>query len=97
MLSGCALFSSPAEEFQPTSCANVDKRVKIVYEDDDLVIVNKPAGIISVTNQNRKEESMLDLLRIKSACVSPDKKPKWYYKVHRLDRNTQGLMIFAKK
>lgn len=95
-LSGCALFSSPAEEFQPTSCANIDKRVKIVYEDDDLLIVNKPAGIISVTNQNRKEESMLDLLRIKSACVSPDKKPKWYYKVHRLDRNTQGLMIFAK-
>ncbi len=95
-LFGCALFQPEKNEPYRTSCENIDKRVKIVYEDENLIIVNKPAGVLSVSNRGRKEEAMLNLLRTKSACMSANKKPKWFYIVHRLDRNTQGLLIFAK-
>lgn len=59
----------------------------IVYEDENVLIVNKPAGI-SVTDDSNNEKSLTDLL-------SNDLQLK-VYPCHRLDRNTLGLVVFAK-
>src|SRR5690606_2108976 len=60
----------------------------IVYQDDDLLVINKPAGLIvqlSHTHQQPTIESML-----------PDR-PELDRRglVHRLDRDTSGLMVIA--
>lgn len=57
----------------------------IYYEDDDVLVAFKPRQIETVSE---KDESFLDLL-IKSQKTD-------LYAVHRLDRNTEGLVVFAK-
>ena len=56
----------------------------IVYEDDNILIVNKRAGIEVVSENDR---NLLDILKIQYNEL---------YAVHRIDRNTEGLVIFAK-
>lgn len=59
----------------------------IVYEDENILIVNKPAGI-SVTEDSNNEQSLTALL---SSNLNIQ-----VYPSHRLDRNTLGLVLFAK-
>lgn len=59
----------------------------IVYEDNNVLIVNKPAGI-SITEDSNQELSLTNLL-----CNNLNYE---IYPCHRLDRNTLGLVLFAK-
>lgn len=59
------------------------KDYKIVYEDDSILIIDKPSGL-EVTGEN----SLTSLVNSKSS--------KTIYPCHRLDRNTTGLVLFAK-
>lgn len=69
-------------------------RIQLVYEDDDIIVINKGYGLLSVGTQNhRKEETAYDILRDYVKRQSPANK---LYVVHRLDRDTSGLMMFAK-
>ena len=63
--------------------------LEIVYEDDNILVINKPAGIEVVSN-NKEEITITKLLLEKYSSLdfpSP---------CHRLDRNTYGLVLFAK-
>ena len=55
----------------------------IVFEDSNIIIVNKPSGL-EVTGENSLEESLSSSLKFK------------VFPCHRLDRNTKGLVLFAK-
>ncbi|MCM1369068.1 MAG: RluA family pseudouridine synthase [Candidatus Amulumruptor caecigallinarius] len=69
-------------------------RIKLVYEDDDVIVINKGYGILSVgTPMRKKETSAYDILKDYVKSVNPANK---LYIVHRLDRETSGLMMFAK-
>ena len=69
-------------------------RLSIVYEDDDIIVVNKSYGLLSVgTGAQRKEETAYGILRDYVKSVDPANK---IFVVHRLDRGTSGLMMFAK-
>ena len=69
-------------------------RVKLVYEDDDVIVINKGYGILSVrTNPMKREECAYDIVRDYIKDVNPRNR---FYVVHRLDRDTSGLMMFAK-
>ncbi len=57
-----------------------------IYEDDDIWVLNKPAGLLSVDGRVLKVSLQSRLLR-----VNPDIKL-----IHRLDMDTSGLIIFAK-
>ena len=63
-----------------------DKPVKIVFENEDLLVAFKPRNIETIS-----EESNDDLLNKLMTELS-----KELFAVHRLDRNTEGLVIFAK-
>ena len=69
-------------------------RIEIVYEDDDVIVINKGYGLLSVAAQNaKKEANAYDIIRNYIKEVNPHNK---LFIVHRLDRDTSGLMMFAK-
>ncbi len=69
-------------------------KIEIIYQDNDLLVVNKPAGI-SVFDDNQ-EETLINLLirslpELKSVGIQPR-----YGVIHRLDKETSGLLLIAK-
>lgn len=69
-------------------------RIELVYEDEHILVINKGYGILSVrTPVHKNEESVYDIMR--EYVKNVDSRQKLYV-VHRLDRDTSGLMMFAK-
>ncbi len=69
-------------------------RIEVVFEDLDLAIVEKASGIISYPTGDSREESVIQLIRrYWKAVRKPDQN---LYLLHRLDKDTSGLMVFAK-
>lgn len=59
----------------------------IVFEDEDLVALNKPPGLLSIPDREGKDVSLKELLQDAYPAI---------FTIHRLDRETSGLIIFAK-
>ena len=59
----------------------------IIFENEDFVAVNKPAGLLSIPASDGKDLSLKDLLKTKYDSI---------FTVHRLDYETSGAIIFAK-
>lgn len=68
-----------------------DPRLHVLYEDDYLIAVDKPAGILSIRDDS-KEETMYQIV---SRYVK-QKEHKKIFVLHRLDKETSGILIFAK-
>ncbi len=62
--------------------------IKVIYDDDSLVVIQKPAGLLSVSTDFESEFTAFSALKKYYAH-------KNVQVVHRLDRDTSGLMIFA--
>ncbi len=56
--------------------------IPVVYEDDWLLVADKPAGLLSVPTPKKEHRTLTDILGL--------------YPCHRLDRETSGLIIYAK-
>lgn len=70
-----------------------NRRLKIVYEDDDIIVVNKGYGLLSMGNDKVKDGTAYTILKEYLKWQDPRNK---LFIVHRLDRDTSGLMVFAK-
>lgn len=70
-----------------------NRRMKLVYEDDDIIVVNKGYGLLSMGNDKIKEGTAYSILRDYLKTKDPRNK---LFIVHRLDQHTSGLMVFAK-
>lgn len=69
-------------------------KLKIVYEDDDLIVVNKQPGLLTVAaTPGSSETTAFSILR---AYVKKQDARAGIYVVHRLDRETSGLLVFAR-
>lgn len=69
-------------------------KLSLVYEDDYLLVVNKKQGLLTVpTNPDSAETTALSILK---AYVRRQHTRNNVYVVHRLDRETSGLLVFAK-
>ena len=69
-------------------------KLKIVYEDDDLIVVNKQPGLLTVAaTPGSSETTAYSILR---AYVKKQNARAGIYVVHRLDRETSGLLVFAR-
>ncbi|MGS0763074.1 RluA family pseudouridine synthase [Syntrophomonas curvata] len=66
---------------------------RILYEDESIIVIDKPAGLLSMASDKEKERTayrqLTDYVRLKD----PEKR---IFIVHRLDRDTSGVMLFAK-
>jgi 23S rRNA pseudouridine1911/1915/1917 synthase len=67
--------------------------LKIVYADEHLIVVDKPAGMLTIATEREKERTVYARLREHVKAVDPTTK---IFIVHRLDRRTSGLLVFAK-
>jgi Pseudouridylate synthases, 23S RNA-specific len=67
--------------------------VNVVYEDSYLLVVNKPPGIASLPAKAHDSVTMANL--VKNYLIEK-KENSTIHLVTRLDRNTSGLMVFAK-
>jgi len=69
------------------------KRYKIVYEDDWLIVVDKPSGMLVIPTPKGETNTLTDLLNrdLDSRGIETNAHP-----CHRLDRETSGLIIYAK-
>lgn len=73
--------------------------IPIIHEDDDLIILDKPSGLVVQPGNRSSRGSLLDLLdeyRIRSGRSDTGKIPFPFAPVHRLDRETSGLLVIAK-
>lgn len=68
----------------------------ILYEDADIVAVAKPAGLITHSDGRTKEETAEDWFKEKYEGGPASPKPCGGGYVHRLDRDTSGVLVFAK-
>ena len=69
--------------------------LEILYEDGDLLVVNKPAGLLTVKTATEKTRTVYCILT-DYVRKGSSKSRKQIYTVHRLDRWTSGVLIFAK-
>lgn len=70
-----------------------NRRLKILYEDDQIIVVNKGYGLLSMGNDKVTDGTAYELLKEWVKWQNPDNK---LFIIHRLDRDTSGLMMFAK-
>ena len=70
-----------------------NRRIKLVYEDDDILVVEKGYGLLSMGTDKIKEGTAYSILREYLKWKDPRNK---IFIIHRLDRDTSGLMMFAK-
>jgi 23S rRNA pseudouridine1911/1915/1917 synthase len=66
---------------------------KITYEDDDVIVIEKPAGLLTMGSD--KERVRTAYSQLSTYLKSQDEENKIFI-VHRLDRDTSGLLVFAK-
>lgn len=70
-----------------------NKDINILYEDDDLLVINKPAGLLTIATSKEKE---FTLYHFASNYVKQKNKNNKIFIIHRLDKETSGIVIFAK-
>lgn len=83
----------PDEEPHETLLAD-EVPIEIVFEDEHVLVVNKPAGIASIPAQYHPRGTMAN--RVKAYYVKQNYANQVVHVVTRLDRDTSGLMLFAK-
>jgi 23S rRNA pseudouridine1911/1915/1917 synthase len=79
--------------------------IKIIYEDDDLLVIDKPAGItVNRAETTKNERTVQDFLEEKfinnKDWLNADKESDFYKRagfVHRIDKETSGILLVAKK
>lgn len=86
-------------------------QIPILFEDDDLLVINKPPGIVVNRSQTQRELTIQDWIESRSAFVMPTEtkasseiilgEPLELFKersgiVHRLDKDTSGVLLIAK-
>jgi RluA family pseudouridine synthase len=68
-------------------------RIRLVYEDDALVVVEKPVGLLTMATETERSRTVYALLR---EAANRKRPPEKIFIVHRLDREASGLLVFAK-
>ncbi len=88
MLKNQTKFKSLPKRYQP-------KGLSILYEDRDILVADKMSGLLTVSNEKVKENTAYYLLN-DYVRKGNQKSRKRIFIVHRLDRDTSGIIVFAK-
>lgn len=73
--------------------SNTASGIEILFEDDHVIVITKDSGILSMGTDKEQEKTAYNFLKDHVKNTDPDNK---IFIVHRLDRDTSGVMMFAK-
>jgi 23S rRNA pseudouridine1911/1915/1917 synthase len=76
----------------PKGASSSPSHLEILYSDRDLIAINKPAGLLSVGTEKESQQHALAMLRNQ---LSRRSQPVKLWPVHRIDRDTSGVLLFA--
>ena len=68
-------------------------KLDIIYEDNDFIVINKPSGLLSIESDKEKVDTAYK--EVLQYLQSKDKTARCF-QVHRIDKNTSGVLLFAK-
>ncbi len=68
-------------------------RIEIVFEDDSIIVIDKPAGVLTMATETERAKTAYATLRAYANRKKPEEK---LFIVHRMDREASGLLVFAK-
>jgi len=70
-----------------------ESNIKILYEDLDIIVIDKPTGLLSISTSKETEDTAYQFV---SNYLKKHNKKNKVFVVHRLDRDTSGVLLFAK-
>ncbi|QKF73117.1 23S rRNA pseudouridine synthase [Aliarcobacter faecis] len=73
-----------------------DKNIEIIYEDEDILVLNKPYNLTVHDAPSVKDATLVDWLKLKKISLSTISGEERHGIVHRLDKGTSGLIVIAK-
>ena len=73
---------------------NSRQRFRVLYEDGDLVVVDKAPGVLTVPTARGERNTLVQMLR--QHLGRGRRQPPWLEVVHRLDREVSGVLVFAR-
>ena len=71
----------------------VAKNIDIIYEDKDIIVINKPSGLLTVAKEKEKNKTAYHLVM---EYLKKKNKNNRIFIIHRLDKDTSGIIMFAK-
>lgn len=93
-------YNHPLKEGQEVVISWEKRRVdnnanglEILFEDDHIIVITKPVGLLSIATEKEKRNTAYNMLREHVKQTDPKNK---IFIVHRLDKGTSGVMVFAK-
>ena len=94
---------APVQQFNHRLCAGdsitiskhnpMHNKLDILYEDARYIVINKPSGLLSMSDGQEKEKTAYHMVR---EYVRQNKRGAKIFIVHRLDRDTSGVLLFSK-
>ena len=69
------------------------EKLDIIYEDKYIIVINKKSGLLTIANDNEKEKTLYHQIYV---YLKQKHKNNKVFIVHRLDKDTSGLIVFAK-
>ncbi len=91
-------FNTPVKKNDIIELSKINKTHKksnldIIYEDEYFFVINKPAGLLSISTTKEKEKTAYHLVR---EFIKNRKKNDKIFALHRLDKDTSGVLVFVK-
>ena len=91
-------FNTPVKKNDIIELSKINKTHKksnldIIYEDEYFFVINKPAGLLSISTTKEKEKTAYHLVR---EFIKSRKKNDKIFVLHRLDKDTSGVLVFVK-
>jgi 23S rRNA pseudouridine1911/1915/1917 synthase len=83
-------------EVEEVEALEIDFDVEVLFEDDDVLVINKPSGLTVHPAPSVKEATLVDWLKHKGIRLSTISGEERHGIVHRLDKGTSGVMVVAK-
>jgi len=90
------LIAYTFKEVQPKERVVVDFEVEILYEDEVMMVVNKPSGLVVHPAPSVKEATLVDWLIARGISLSTIAGEERHGIVHRIDKETTGALVIAK-
>lgn len=86
-------FNYILKENDIVSIKNKIDDIEIIYEDKDLIVVNKPCNLLTIGTFKEKEKTLYHMV---SDYIKTSNKNNRIFVVHRLDKDTSGIVVFSK-